>query len=83
MTPKPRDSVWFVQAEEPMCQASILVAGVLNSVSYGDPLLVTGGRLTVVGFLQFGTLGRTAAVEPRDTRARHARGRLTAQQVQR
>ena len=38
-----------------------LLAGVLNSIPYYGPLLVTGG-LSVVGFLQFGTLGRTAAV---------------------
>lgn len=38
-----------------------LLAGVLNTIPYYGPLLVTGG-LSVVGFLQFGTLGRTAAV---------------------
>jgi predicted PurR-regulated permease PerM len=38
-----------------------LLAGILNSIPYYGPLLVTGG-LSVVGFLQFGTLGRTAAV---------------------
>jgi predicted PurR-regulated permease PerM len=38
-----------------------LLAGVLNSIPYYGPLLVTGG-LSVVGFLQFGELGRTAAV---------------------
>jgi predicted PurR-regulated permease PerM len=38
-----------------------LLAGVLNSIPYYGPILVTGG-LSVVGFLQFGTLGRTAAV---------------------
>ena len=38
-----------------------LLAGVFNTIPYYGPLLVTGG-LSVVGFLQFGTLGRTAAV---------------------
>lgn len=38
-----------------------LLAGILNSIPYYGPLLVTGG-LSIVGFLQFGTLGRTAAV---------------------
>jgi predicted PurR-regulated permease PerM len=38
-----------------------LVAGVLNSIPYYGPLLVTGG-LSVVGFLQFGDVGQTAAV---------------------
>ena len=38
-----------------------LLAGVLNSIPYYGPILVTGG-LAVVGFLQFGTLGRTAEV---------------------
>jgi predicted PurR-regulated permease PerM len=38
-----------------------LLAGILNSIPYYGPLLVTGG-LSIVGFLQFGTLGRTAGV---------------------
>ena len=38
-----------------------LVAGIFNSIPYYGPLLVTGG-LSVVGFLQFGTVGMTAAV---------------------
>src|SRR6185436_15871518 len=38
-----------------------LMAGVFNSIPYYGPLLVTGG-LSVVGFLQFGTIGMTAAV---------------------
>lgn len=38
-----------------------LLAGVFNSIPYYGPLLVSAG-LTVVGFLQFGTLGMTAAV---------------------
>jgi len=38
-----------------------LLAGVFNTIPYYGPLLVTGG-LSVVGFLQFGALGRTAAV---------------------
>jgi len=38
-----------------------LVAGVLNSIPYYGPLLVTAG-LSIVGFLQFGTVGMTAAV---------------------
>jgi predicted PurR-regulated permease PerM len=46
-----------------MHQAALwgLLAGILNSIPYYGPLLVTGG-LSVVGFLQFGTLGRTAGV---------------------
>jgi predicted PurR-regulated permease PerM len=38
-----------------------LAAGVFNSIPYYGPLLVTGA-LTVVGFLQFGTIGMTIAV---------------------
>jgi predicted PurR-regulated permease PerM len=38
-----------------------LVAGVLNSIPYYGPVLVTAG-LSVVGFAQFGTVGLTAAV---------------------
>ena len=38
-----------------------LLAGVFNTIPYYGPLLVTGG-LSVVGFVQFGTLGRAAAV---------------------
>jgi len=38
-----------------------LMAGVFNSFPYYGPLLVTGG-LTLVGFLQFGTVSMTAAV---------------------
>ncbi len=38
-----------------------LLAGVLNSIPYYGPLLVTAG-LSVVGFLQFGTVGKTAGV---------------------
>lgn len=38
-----------------------LLAGVFNSIPYYGPVLVTAG-LSVVGFLQFGTLGMTAAV---------------------
>ena len=38
-----------------------LLAGVFNSIPYYGPLLVTGG-LALVGFLQFGTIGMTAAV---------------------
>ena len=38
-----------------------LLAGIFNTIPYYGPLLVTGG-LSVVGFLQFGTLGRTATV---------------------
>jgi predicted PurR-regulated permease PerM len=37
------------------------MAGILNSIPYYGPLLVTGG-LSMVGFLQFGTVGMTAAV---------------------
>jgi len=38
-----------------------LAAGIFNSIPYYGPLLVTGA-LTIVGFLQFGTIGMTAAV---------------------
>jgi predicted PurR-regulated permease PerM len=38
-----------------------LLAGIFNSIPYYGPLLVTAG-LSIVGFLQFGTLGMTAAV---------------------
>ena len=38
-----------------------LLAGIFNSIPYYGPLLVTGG-LTLVGFLQFGTIGMTIAV---------------------
>jgi predicted PurR-regulated permease PerM len=38
-----------------------LLAGIFNSIPYYGPLLVTAG-LTVVGFLQFGTIGMTIAV---------------------
>lgn len=38
-----------------------LIAGILNSIPYYGPLLVTGG-LSIVGYLQFGDVGRTAAV---------------------
>jgi predicted PurR-regulated permease PerM len=38
-----------------------LLAGILNSIPYYGPLLVTAG-LSLVGFLQFGELGRTAGV---------------------
>jgi predicted PurR-regulated permease PerM len=46
-----------------MQQAALwgLLAGVFNSIPYYGPLLVTGG-LALVGFLQFGTIGMTAAV---------------------
>ena len=38
-----------------------LAAGILNSIPYYGPLLITAG-LSIVGFLQFGTIGMTAAV---------------------
>jgi predicted PurR-regulated permease PerM len=38
-----------------------LLAGIFNSIPYYGPLLVTAG-LATVGFLQFGTVGMTAAV---------------------
>jgi predicted PurR-regulated permease PerM len=38
-----------------------LLAGIFNSIPYYGPVLVTGG-LSIVGFLQFGTIGMTAAV---------------------
>jgi predicted PurR-regulated permease PerM len=38
-----------------------LLAGILNSIPYYGPLLVTAG-LSIVGFLQFGTIGMTVAV---------------------
>ena len=52
-------SLWALGME----QAALwgLLAGVFNSIPYYGPLLVTGG-LALVGFLQFGTIGMTAAV---------------------
>jgi predicted PurR-regulated permease PerM len=46
-----------------MQQAALwgLLAGIFNSIPYYGPLLVTGG-LALVGFMQFGTIGMTAAV---------------------
>lgn len=46
-----------------MHQAALwgLLAGILNSIPYYGPLVITGG-LSVVGFLQFGTIGMTLAV---------------------
>jgi predicted PurR-regulated permease PerM len=46
-----------------MKQAALwgLLAGIFNSIPYYGPLLVTAG-LSLVGFLQFGELGMTAAV---------------------
>lgn len=38
-----------------------LLAGILNSIPYYGPLLVTAG-LSIVGFLQFGTVGMTVIV---------------------
>jgi predicted PurR-regulated permease PerM len=38
-----------------------LLAGIFNSIPYYGPLLVTGG-LTIVGFMQFGTVSMTIAV---------------------
>ena len=38
-----------------------LAAGIFNSIPYYGPLLVTAG-LSIVGFLQFGTIGMTATV---------------------
>jgi predicted PurR-regulated permease PerM len=38
-----------------------LVAGIFNSIPYYGPLLVTAA-LSVVGFIQFGTIGKTAGV---------------------
>ena len=54
---------WGALAALGLQQAALwgLLAGVLNSIPYYGPILVTGG-LSIVGFLQFGTLGRTAAV---------------------
>jgi predicted PurR-regulated permease PerM len=54
---------WGALAALGLHQAALwgLLAGVFNSIPYYGPLLVTGG-LSVVGFLQFGTLGQTAAV---------------------
>jgi predicted PurR-regulated permease PerM len=38
-----------------------LLAGIFNSIPYYGPLLVTAG-LSIVGFVQFGTIGMTSAV---------------------
>ena len=52
-------ALWWLGLE----QAALwgLVAGILNSIPYYGPVLVTAG-LSIVGFLQFGTIGMTAAV---------------------
>ena len=52
-------ALWWLGLE----QAALwgLLAGVLNSIPYYGPLLVTGA-LGVVGYLQFGDFGRTASV---------------------
>ena len=50
-----------------------LAAGILNSIPYYGPLLITAG-LSIVGYLQFGTLGMTAAVAGCGPLDHHARG---------
>jgi predicted PurR-regulated permease PerM len=54
---------WVALSAVGLQQAALwgLLAGIFNSIPYYGPLLVSAG-LSVVGFLQFGTLGMTAAV---------------------
>ena len=54
---------WAVLWSMGLQQAALwgLLAGIFNSIPYYGPLLVTVG-LSIVGFLQFGTIGMTAAV---------------------
>jgi predicted PurR-regulated permease PerM len=56
-------TTWLVLWALGLEQAALwgLVAGILNSIPYYGPLLVTGG-LSIVGYLQFEDIGRTAAV---------------------
>lgn len=52
-------ALWALGLEQPIVWG--LAAGVLNSVPYFGPIIVTGG-LAAVGYLQFGTLEMGAAV---------------------
>jgi predicted PurR-regulated permease PerM len=54
---------WGVLWAMGMKQAALwgLLAGIFNSIPYYGPLVVTAG-LSLVGFMQFGTLEKTAAV---------------------
>jgi predicted PurR-regulated permease PerM len=56
-------TTWGALWEMGLKQAALwgLLAGIFNSIPYYGPLLVTAG-LSLVGFLQFGELGMTAAV---------------------
>jgi predicted PurR-regulated permease PerM len=56
-------ATWLALLALGLQQAALwgLVAGLLNSIPYYGPLLVTGA-LTVVGFLQFGDIGKSLLV---------------------
>lgn len=51
--------LWWIGLEQALLWGAL--AGLLNSVPYYGPLVITAG-LGVVGFLQFGDVGRTAMV---------------------
>ena len=52
-------ALWAVGLQQALLWG--LLAGIFNSIPYYGPLLMTAG-LSVVGYLQFGTIGMTAAV---------------------
>jgi predicted PurR-regulated permease PerM len=54
---------WAALSAMGLQQAALwgLLAGILNVIPYYGPLLVTAG-LSVVGYMQFGTIAKTAAV---------------------
>jgi predicted PurR-regulated permease PerM len=52
-------SLWALGLEQPSVWG--LAAGVLNSIPYFGPIIVTAG-LAVIGFLQFGTIEMALAV---------------------
>jgi predicted PurR-regulated permease PerM len=52
-------ALWALGLEQPIVWG--LAAGILNSIPYFGPIIVTAG-LSVIGFLQFGTVEMAAAV---------------------
>ena len=52
-------ALWFLGLEQPAVGG--LVAGLLNTIPYFGPAIVTA-LLSVVGYMQFGDLGRTVTV---------------------
>lgn len=56
-------ATWLALAALGLEQAALwgVIAGVLNSVPYYGPVIVTAG-LSIVGFLQFGNIGQTVMV---------------------